>query len=243
MVFQSYALYPHMTVLQEPRLRHEGAARAAVGGAPARGGGRTSARHRGAARPPAVRALGRSATARRARTGAAALAAGVPDGRAALEPRCRAARPDARRAEAPARASLGDDRLRHARPGRGDDDGRPDRDHERRPAAAGGHARGDLRPPCQPVRRGLHRLAEDEPRARTRLERGRTRRGRLPRTDCPARRRARGCRRTRRSRRGRGRTPRRGPAPRRAMPPRATRRGCRVSWTSGSRSAPRPTSW
>ena len=56
----------------------------------------------------------------------------VPDGRAALEPRREAARPDARRhREAPARARDDDD-LRHARPGRGDDDGRPRRGDEPR---------------------------------------------------------------------------------------------------------------
>ena len=37
------------------------------------------------------------------------------------------------------------DRLRHPRPGRGDDDGRPHRGHERRRAAAGRHAAGALR--------------------------------------------------------------------------------------------------
>ena len=43
--------------------------------------------------------------------------------------------------------------LRHPRPGRGDDDGQPDRGHERGPAPAGRHAAGPVRPPGQPVRR------------------------------------------------------------------------------------------
>ena len=55
-----------------------------------------------------------------------------------------------------------DDRLRHPRPGRGDDDGQPDRGHERRPAPAGRHAAGALRPSGQPVRGRVHRQPVDE---------------------------------------------------------------------------------
>jgi multiple sugar transport system ATP-binding protein len=50
--------------------------------------------------------------------------AGVPDGRAALEPGRKAARPDPRRARRASEAPGRDHRLRHPRPGRGDDDGR-----------------------------------------------------------------------------------------------------------------------
>ena len=52
--------------------------------------------------------------------------------------------------------------LRHARPGRGDDDGRPDRGHERRRARAGRDAGGDLRAAGEPLRGRVHRLAGDE---------------------------------------------------------------------------------
>ena len=52
-----------------------------------------------------------------------------------------------------------DDDLRHPRPGRGDDAGRPDRGAARRHRRAGGHAARALPPPGQPVRRRLHRLA------------------------------------------------------------------------------------
>ena len=52
--------------------------------------------------------------------------------------------------------------LRHPRPGRGDDPGRPDRGHGQGHRPAGRHARGALPAPGQPVRRRLHRLAEDE---------------------------------------------------------------------------------
>ena len=55
-----------------------------------------------------------------------------------------------------------DDRLRHARPDRGDDARRPRRGHARRRAAAGRHAAGALQQPGQHLRRGLHRLAGDE---------------------------------------------------------------------------------
>ena len=73
----------------------------------------------------AADALRRPAAARRDGARDRARAAGVPDGRAALEPRREAARRDARRDRAhPARPRRDDD-LRHARPGRGDDDGRP----------------------------------------------------------------------------------------------------------------------
>ena len=56
-----------------------------------------------------------------------------------------------------------DDDLRHARPGRGDDDGRPRRRDEQGRAAAGRRAAAPLRPAREPLRRGLHRHAADEP--------------------------------------------------------------------------------
>ena len=56
-----------------------------------------------------------------------------------------------------------DDDLRHPRPGRGDDDGRPRRRDEPRRAAAGRHAAAALRRAGEPVRRRLHRHAADEP--------------------------------------------------------------------------------
>ena len=128
----------------------------------------------------AARALRRPAPARRDGPRDRARAGGVPDGRAALEPRREAARADARRdREAPERPRH-DHRLRHARPGRGDDDGRPRRRHAQGRAAAGGCAAGALRPARQPLRRRLHRQPGDEPRrgdARARERRPRCRRG------------------------------------------------------------------
>ena len=98
-----------------------------------------------APRPQAEGAVRRPAPARRARSRHRARAGGVPHGRAALEPRRQAARPDPRR-DRPAPPATQDDRgLRHPRPGRGDDDGPADRGHERGPPPAGRH-------PADPVR-------------------------------------------------------------------------------------------
>ena len=77
--------------------------------------------------PEATPALGRSAPARRDGPGARARAGRLPDGRAALEPRRQPARPDAHRGAARPAAARRGDALRHPRPDRGDDDGRPRR--------------------------------------------------------------------------------------------------------------------
>ena len=108
-------------------------------------------------------ALRRAAAARRHGPRDRARAAGVPDGRAALEPRREAPGADASRdREAPARARDDDD-LRDARPGRGHDDGRSGRGDEHGRPPAGRHAAAALRRAVQPLRRGLHRHAADEP--------------------------------------------------------------------------------
>ena len=54
------------------------------------------------------------------------------------------------------------DDLRHARPGRGDDDGRPRRGDAQGRAAAGRRSADALRPSGQPLRRRLHRQPRDE---------------------------------------------------------------------------------
>ena len=121
----------------------------------------------------------------------------------------------------------GDDDLRHARPDRGDDDGRPrGRDAGRLPPADR-RPEGALRPAAQPVRRRVHRVARDEPR------RGRPR--------------ARG-RRASSPRFGEHRAPRSAGDARRAAGARAPTRGGRWCWGSGprtwrtrrSRAEPRP---
>ena len=77
------------------------------------------------------------------------------------QPRREAAHADPRRDPAAAAGGPHDHGLRHPRPGRGDDDGRPHRGHEPRRARAGRHARGALRAAREPLRRRLHRLARD----------------------------------------------------------------------------------
>src|SRR5581483_8137832 len=68
------------------------------------------------------------------------------------------------------------DRLRHARPGRGDDPRPSRRGHARRSHPAGRRAAAALRRPREPVRRSLHRLTGDEPRlGAARRQRGRLR--------------------------------------------------------------------
>ena len=79
------------------------------------------------ARAQARPALRRPAAARRARPRDHRRDPGLPDGRAALEPRRPAAPGDAARDPRPAAEARHDDGLRHPRPDRGDDHGRPRR--------------------------------------------------------------------------------------------------------------------
>ena len=97
-------------------------------------------------------ALRRRDAARRHRPCAGPPAARLPDGRAALLARRQAARGSAHRAQAhPARARRHHP-LRHPRPDRGHDHGRPHRRHRGGPAAAAGLAARGLRagPPTRP---------------------------------------------------------------------------------------------
>ena len=125
MVFQNYALYPHMTVYENMsfglRLKHypEGRDRAP------RAGGRAHPRHHRAARAQAAAALGRPAPARRHGPRDRAQPEGVPVRRAAVESRRQAARADAHRDQARAPEGAHHHRLRHPRPDRGDDARRP----------------------------------------------------------------------------------------------------------------------
>ena len=103
MVFQNYALYPHMTRARQHRLpaaQLAGAERARATRVPRDGRARCGIER--AARPQAARALRRPAPARRDGAGDRPPPAGVPDGRAALQPRRQAARADAGRARAAA---------------------------------------------------------------------------------------------------------------------------------------------
>ena len=121
MVFQNYALYPHMTVRDNIAfpLKMQKVPKSEIDARVAE-----AARLLGlerAAPPQAARALGRPAPAGRHGPGDRPAPAGVPDGRAALEPRREAARPDAGRARQAAPPARRDHAVRDARPDRGDD--------------------------------------------------------------------------------------------------------------------------
>ena len=148
MVFQNYALYPHMTVAENMgfALKIAGESQGQDPRAGQRGG--QDPRPRAVPRPQAEGALRRPAPARRHGPRHRPLPAGLPDGRAAVEPRRQAPRPDAqpdRRAPAPPRRHH---RLRHPRPGRGHDDGRPGRGAQGRRAPAGRHPSPHVRQPA-----------------------------------------------------------------------------------------------
>ena len=167
MVFQNYALYPHMTVARNMGFALK---RAKVPGSrdPAQGpgGGRAARDHRSAG-AQARQSVGRPAPAGGHGPRDRARSAGVSDGRAAVEPRRQAAPADALRDRPHPAAAEHDDGVRHPRPDRGDDARRPGRGDARRRAAAGGDPAGALRASAQPVRRRLHRRAADELHART----------------------------------------------------------------------------
>ena len=95
MVFQSYALYPHLSVYDNIAfgLRVKKMPKQEIDRRVRRR--RAGARARAVPEAQAARPLGRPAPARRDGTRDRARAGGVPDGRAALEPRREAARADA----------------------------------------------------------------------------------------------------------------------------------------------------
>ena len=163
MVFQSYALYPHLTVAKniEFPLRQRGVDKE-----------ERATKVKRAAETLGLSTLldrkpGQLSGGQRQRVALARAIvrepARLPDGRAAVEPRRRAAGADPGRHRRAAGAAVDDHALRHPRPGRGDDDGRPHRRHERGEAATGGRARGALRPAGQRVRGALPRQPRHEP--------------------------------------------------------------------------------
>ena len=112
MVFQNYALYPHMTVARNLGypLRQRRVPRAEVTRRVSEVAEMLGLEELMKRRPGSSRAGSASAWPW-ARPGARAR--GVPARRAAVQPRCQAARADARGAEAPARAPGCDHRVRH----------------------------------------------------------------------------------------------------------------------------------
>ena len=127
MVFQNYALYPHMTVAANMAFSLK------LRSAPqSRNRGRRQARRRdsrpdAAARPLSAPAFRRPAPARRHGPRHRARSASLSVRRTAVEPRRQAARADAHRDQGTASAPEDDDGLCHARPDRGHDNGRQDR--------------------------------------------------------------------------------------------------------------------
>ena len=144
MMFQNYALFPHLVGARQyrvrPEARRDGSCR--YRHARRRDGGAGEARGpREAQARPAVR---RPEAARGAGARAGAPAADPAARRAAGRARQEAAREHASRTDGAAAASRHHLHHRHPRPGRGDDDGEPDRRDGSRPARTGGDARANF---------------------------------------------------------------------------------------------------
>ena len=166
MVFQNYALYPHMTVRENMGFalklakEDQGEIRKRVDEAA------QDPRPREAPRAQARQPLRWPAPARGDGARDRPLPQGVPDGRTAVQPRRQAARADAHGSVANPAAGGHNDRLRDPRPDGGHDAGRPRGGHARRHHPAGRLAQEPLREAQQPVRGRLHRLTVDELPAR-----------------------------------------------------------------------------
>ncbi len=112
---------------RQPRVPAAECRRLPVGDAPAGARGQRTARARRAAQPAATSTVRRPAAARGVGPGHRPPAEPVPARRAPLEPRRQAPGPHAFRADPPAHPARRHERLRHPRPGGGDDHGPPRR--------------------------------------------------------------------------------------------------------------------
>ncbi len=207
-VFQDYALFPHMTVGENVEYGMRVRKVAKDERAKRRDEALEMVRLTGYGGPQAGRALGRPAPARRPRALDRQPAARPAPRRAARGARPEAARADAGRAQADPGRRRDHLRLRHARPGGGADDVRPDRGLQRGPDRAGRRARRGLRAPGESASspassasrtcssatartftdRARRRSACSRPASPTdglQTERGRVRRRRLRRDDHP----------------------------------------------------------
>ena len=160
MVFQQYALFPHMSIYDNVAFGLEGQEGAALRARRAREGDAADRRARGSREAQAAAALGRPAAAGCPGARTRQLTRGPAARRAARRARREAAQADAAAAEGDPARRRHDLRLRHARPGRGARDVRPDRGHERRPGRADRQPARDLHAALDRFRGGLHRLAE-----------------------------------------------------------------------------------
>ena len=156
-VFQNYALFPHLTVAENVAFGLQGAASrrgrdARRGEALPRAGPPYRLR-----RPLGARAVRRPAAAGRGRPRARGAAQAPAARRAVLGARPQAARDDADRAAPPAARARHDGGLRHPRPGRGAHHVGPHRGDEPRRDRAVRHARSDLSPPGDRLRAGVRR--------------------------------------------------------------------------------------
>ena len=113
MVFQNYALYPHLSVPPEHRLRIEDARHEPVGNQPASRGSRQDSRRGASPGPQAARAIRRAAATRRSRARHRQGTAGVPHGRTPVESRRKAPGPHAGRDQRLAQPDRRHHGLRH----------------------------------------------------------------------------------------------------------------------------------
>ena len=162
MVFQNYALYPHMTVRQNMEFalrplklgKSETERRIVETASPARTG-----RIAGA---PAFAAVGRSTPACGHGAGSCANAGSLSVRRTPVQSGCKIADAGPAGDRQASQTAWNHDRLRHSRPGRGHDTRRQDRHHARRPYRAAGHAPGGVHPASQQLCRHIHRKSGDE---------------------------------------------------------------------------------
>ena len=162
MVFQNYALYPHMSVYQNMAfgLKMRRTPKAEIDRRVREAAAILSIEALLDRRP--ARAFRRAAATCGARPRDRARAKSLSVRRAAIESRCETARANARRDRAAASAFEDDDHLRDARPGGGDDARRSHRADGPRRDPAGRFADGDLSTAREPVRRVVRRQPGDE---------------------------------------------------------------------------------
>ena len=146
-VFQQYSLYPHLTARENLAFPLKAPGRSLPGrrGRGPRRRDRPARPHRPQARQQGDPPLRRRDAARGDRPGAGARADDLPDGRAALLARRQAPRRAAARAQAHPARPRRHHPLRHPRPDRGDDHGRPHRHPRGGPPGADRHPARDLR--------------------------------------------------------------------------------------------------